>query len=390
MKAKLYITVLMLLCTFLAHSAEPIIIDHTCIDIYQVPVEYINAAKANLHISYGYTSHGRQIIKGMDFLDGFMNTKPGYPQGLFAHDPYNVAGKLHFDIEGNLSDDAGYYPDWVNETRDFLGTPDSNGRGSSRPEFNVIIWAWCSQLSWYSTEDVYNMYLNDMNQLEEDYFGVTFIYMTGHSDGSGLEGDLHRNNTTIRNYCVANNKVLFDFYDIECYDPDGNYYGDKHVTDGCYYDGGGNWAQDWQNSHIEGVDWYLCNIEYEHTEPIVCNMKAWAIWWLWARLAGWEGPEGTRAADNNPVTVTSFALQQNYPNPFNASTTIEFTLTEKTEVTLAIYNINGQIVQTALDEIRNAGKYSVQVTMTDNPTGIYYYTLQAGRQRLTRKLLFLK
>jgi hypothetical protein len=124
-----------------------------------------------------------------------------------------------------------------------------------------------------------------MSGLESDYPDVRFVYMTGHTDGSGLEGNLHIRNQQIRNYCAANDKILYDFEDIESYDPDGSYFGDKYVTDSCEYDGG-NWAIEWQDSHQEGVDWYDCSSA--HSQPLNANRKAYAAWWLWARLAGWE------------------------------------------------------------------------------------------------------
>jgi len=68
--------------------------------------------------------------------------------------------------------------------------------------------------------------------------------MTGHLDGTGEDGNLHQRNNQIRNYCLANNKVLFDFADTESYDPDGNYFLDRGANDGCYYSGG-NWADKW-------------------------------------------------------------------------------------------------------------------------------------------------
>ncbi len=48
--------------------AEPIIIDHTCTDIGQIPQEWINKAKNDFKISYGHTSHGSQIVTGMNLL----------------------------------------------------------------------------------------------------------------------------------------------------------------------------------------------------------------------------------------------------------------------------------------------------------------------------------
>jgi hypothetical protein len=137
-----------------------------------------------------------------------------------------------------------------------------------------------------------------MNQLEIDYPDVTFVYMTGHANGTGETGNVHIRNQQIRDYCMANNKVLYDFYDIECYDPDGNYFGDNFVTDACAYDSNGdgnpnndgaNWAIEWQDSHVAGVDWYSCSSA--HSEPLNANRKAYAAWWLWARIAGWN-PDG--------------------------------------------------------------------------------------------------
>ena len=101
--------------------------------------------------------------------------------------------------------------------------------------------------------------------------------------------DLHLRNEQISAPCFATNSLLFDFADIESYDPDGNYYGDKYVNDNCDWDDGidsGNWALDWQETHTEGTDWFSCSCA--HSQALNGNMKAYAIWWLWAKLGGWE------------------------------------------------------------------------------------------------------
>ena len=67
-------------------------------------------------------------------------------------------------------------------------------------------------------------YLDTLNQFENEYPGMRFIYMTGHLDGTGSAGNLHVRNEQIRNYCIANDKVLFDFADIERFHPDGTDY----------------------------------------------------------------------------------------------------------------------------------------------------------------------
>jgi len=90
---------------------------------------------------------------------------------------------------------------WASATRTYL-----NGH----PEVNVIIWAWCGQMSTATEADI-NTYLNLMSALEKDFPNVKFVYMTGHTDGTGLTGTLHLRNNMIREYCQRTNKILFDY-----------------------------------------------------------------------------------------------------------------------------------------------------------------------------------
>ena len=68
-----------------------------------------------------------------------------------------------------------------------------------------------------------------------DYPNVKFLYMTGHLDGSGVDGNLYLRNNQIRAWCAAHGKTLFDFADIESYSPDGTYYPDgSDACEWCY------------------------------------------------------------------------------------------------------------------------------------------------------------
>ena len=81
-------------CLLAAFSASgQITVDHTCTDITAIPQQSIEQAKADLHIAYGHTSHGSQLISGMTGLVTFMNGK-GYPTNLYAFNDGGAGGAL--------------------------------------------------------------------------------------------------------------------------------------------------------------------------------------------------------------------------------------------------------------------------------------------------------
>lgn len=86
----------------------------------------------------------------------------------------------------------------------------------------------------------------------------------------------------------------------------------------------------------------------------------------------------------------SFALRQNYPNPFNPNTTIEFDLQTSEHVTLSVYNMLGQKVVTLIDQRLTAGSYKAEFDANRLPSGVFYYTLEAGSLRATKKMVLLK
>jgi len=98
----------------------------------------------------------------------------------------------------------------------------------------------------------------------------------------------------------------------------------------------------------------------------------------------------TAAPQAGSALVTEYALFQNYPNPFNPSTTISFSLPEMTNVTLKVVNAIGQEVALLANGAMEAGVHTVSFDGTNLPSGIYFYTLQAGTFSAHQKMVLLK
>lgn len=88
--------------------------------------------------------------------------------------------------------------------------------------------------------------------------------------------------------------------------------------------------------------------------------------------------------------IYTFELYQNYPNPFNPTTNIRFSLPEKSNVKLDVYNILGQKVMTILNEVKDAGIHSVNFDGSRLASGTYIYRLEAGKYSAIKKMVLMK
>ena len=83
-------------------------------------------------------------------------------------------------------------------------------------------------------------------------------------------------------------------------------------------------------------------------------------------------------------------LEQNYPNPFNPTTTITFSLTKSSRVSLKIYNISGEEIATLLSNRLEPGKHDMNWQAGFLPSGVYFYRLLAEGHYQTRKMILLR
>lgn len=85
-----------------------------------------------------------------------------------------------------------------------------------------------------------------------------------------------------------------------------------------------------------------------------------------------------------------FKLEQNYPNPFNPSTTIEFTIPQKGNYNLSVYNILGQSVRTLNQGEYDAGYYKAEFDAQQLASGVYIYRLNGNNVNISKKMLLVK
>ncbi|MBD3168673.1 MAG: T9SS type A sorting domain-containing protein, partial [candidate division Zixibacteria bacterium] len=91
-----------------------------------------------------------------------------------------------------------------------------------------------------------------------------------------------------------------------------------------------------------------------------------------------------------PALPFATMLHGNYPNPFNAATVIPFDLTIEGSVSLKVYNLAGQLVETLVDGYMNAGSHEIIWDASVISSGIYFYTLKTGGHTTTKKMNLLK
>ena len=337
-------------------KAEPLIVDHSFCGQWQaVPDSVIQSIQDNNYIYYVHTSHGSQILRGI--------VKANLTDSRFPN-VYNWPGTIFSEVE----DDLGTNGDttWAPGTRNFL---------NAHPECNMVMYSWCGGVS-INSEAGINIYLDKVSELENDYPDVKFVYMTGHLDGTGETGNLYVRNNQIRAYCQANDKILFDFADIESFDPDGNYY--PNASDSC------EWCYTWcSDPGNDCIDDCTC----AHSHCFNCFQKAKAWWVMMAIINGWNL---TSVNDDTSTLPGNIAISQNYPNPFNNSTIITYQVKHSAQVTLNIYDALGRLIANIVDEKKDEGIYKIEWNASNYSSGIYFFSIAIGDVKETKAMVFLK
>lgn len=109
-------------------------------------------------------------------------------------------------------------------------------------------------------------------------------------------------------------------------------------------------------------------------------------------IAAYSSQTTTDIAFEEEIQPVNFTLHQNYPNPFNPTTYITYELPYTTNVILTVFDMLGREIATLVNETQNAGSYSVIFDANNYglSSGVYFYMLQAGNYKETKKMVLNK
>ncbi|MFA5011455.1 MAG: T9SS type A sorting domain-containing protein [Ignavibacteria bacterium] len=100
--------------------------------------------------------------------------------------------------------------------------------------------------------------------------------------------------------------------------------------------------------------------------------------------------ENKESATFSNIVPDEYSISQNYPNPFNPNTKINFALPKQGFVSLKIYDITGREIKTLVNEVKQAGYYTVDFNGSNLSSGVYFYKIQSGDFSSVKRMVLVK
>ncbi len=294
---------------------------------------------------------------------------------------YDNNGNLFTALEENWSNNS-----WVNYRR-YSATYDNNGNPFTVLEENWSNNTWVNSYIYTYTYDNNGHLLTRLYEQWSNNSWVNSSIYTYTYDNNGNEltrlYEQWTNNAWVNSwrytYTYDNNgNELTDLYEkwtnnafksnkrSYTYDNNGNaIHGVSYVWKNVWTIANGNLSLSY-NSRKGWLYFYGDSVNVQYTSPVVTGVK------------------------EPSINTNTFVISQNYPNPFNPSTTISYTLPERSGVVISVYDPLGNKVAELLNGSQSAGSHSVNWNAANMVSGVYFYEIKTDKFRAVKKLLLMK
>jgi len=427
-----------------SQSVNVIIADHTIVDQYdQIPQEWIDEVK-KMWLNVPGESHSRAYREGLELLYSIDSRFRVVQSQDGTAEPYTIetdhlrvnravrtpTSGWRWGTGENIFWSNEYAVNYMKNHLDYCQNHLAEDQITEDLKITAMGFGWCWDMTWHHEEysetvedwggrwggaiDYYDEdssttqtqliwgltaddtpnapyislqdYLDAIDEYNSAYPDVVSFFTTGPVDGnSNTELGLGRyiKHQAIRNHVAADpNRVLFDYADILTH----NDAGEQYV---------GSWeGHEYPSIHPDNRNDLEGNLNTSvgHIGATGALRLSKALWWMMARIAGWDGGQGGTSIDEPSVQSISnrVYLSQNYPNPFNYSTTITYSLPEELDVEIMLCDIIGRKVQVLYEGQEEAGEHTLDIILYDMVAGTYFYKLKAGHYEAVKKCIILK
>jgi hypothetical protein len=371
---------------FISSLSGQIIANHTIIDKYaDIPQQYIDSVKGMWLVVAG-ESHSAAYRDGLHSLQTIdtnyaVSVKESGTPEAYTASKLRASRGTWGDLNNATGWNYGYgEEDWltsetaINRTK--AGITYCNTHNLT---IGAIGFGWC----WDPGITNFTDYISATRSYIDycaDSIDTKVFFTTGTVDSyTGETGYLkYLGYESIRDSVAAHPSwILFDYADILCWDDDGT------LT-----------TTTW-NGHIYPIitATNLGSANIGHIGSAGAIRLAKAMWWMLARMKGWDGVvpgTGILTDKSDKTTPTQITLDQNYPNPFNPNTTISYRLQSANHVTLKVFDVLGREVTTIVDEVQQSGNKSVRFDASTLASGIYIYRISIDNFSLVKKMMVMK
>jgi len=302
-------------------AVPQIVVDHTCTQVDSISQADLDRVR-KLDIFFCHASVGMGMVSGLRAL------ARSVPARYSLNVPGPGTAATWFDSNDGLVDNQ----DWagkggngnpLGKIQGFVEFLDNRGFGTRA---DVALMKFCYLDIGASTDvaKVWAAYRDAMLGLERRHSGVTFVWTTAALNSLGTAGAKRAEfNKSVRDYCRANAKPLFDLAALESHDPDGNLALDDYGQETIY----AGYTDD--NAHLASIG---------------RERVARAMWWLFARIAGWQvkASSAKLAASSPALGATGTATARVTASLFDSGNQL-FDRNRETQLTFALSG-PGQLV----------------------------------------------